>query len=258
MNAIKSNLLRKLGFVVMFMSIFTMSRSEIMPNDSLKRVKPDPRSHMRSTARLHTKGMFNYGGRICSDNPAFDINFIYDRKQWGFLFYKAFDLADHTSANNFTLTVLYKNFKLGNRITWTPNAGMLLEQPHGFADHGSDFTLISTTAFKINPKFTIEHTAMFGNLLVEPELRDCVNRLRLMYSSNHVDVTYMLWNNSKLFDENGYTSTGLTIAYSRIPLSDKFNLSAGVTELFIVRSSNKESVPETNRILLSLSLQFVK
>lgn len=258
MNATKSNLSRELCFVLVFMAITTMSQSEILPSDSLKQVKPNPGAHIRSTARLHTKGMFNYGGRICSDNPAFDVNFIYDRKQWGFLFYKAFDLKDHTTANNFALAVFYKNFRLGNKITFTPHGGILLEQPQRFADHGSDFVFIATTAFKVNPRFTVEHTAMLANLLIEPDLRDCVNRLRLLYSSRHLDITYMLWNNSKIFDKNSYTSTGLTIAYSKIPLSDSFNLSAGMTGLSVIQSSHTESVPETNRIVLSLALQFIR
>lgn len=249
----------KYSFAIIFLSIATSGQSGVMPMDSLENIKKTVyQTHIKSTARIHTKGMFTFGGRVCSDNPAFDINFIYDRKKWGFLFYKAFDLKDHTTANNFTLAVLYKNFKLGKRLTFTPNVGVLLEQPHRFADHGSDLVFISTTTFKVNPKLTLEHTALFGNLVIEPEIRDYVNRVRLLYSAKHLDVTYMLWHNNNLFDTNTYLSTGLSIAYSRIPVTDHFYMSVGLTELSMLQSSDERSIPETNQILFSLSLQFAR
>lgn len=249
----------KYCFTIILLLLARLGQSEVMQTDSLKNPeKTIYQAHIRSTARIHTKGMFTYGGRICSDNPAFDINFIYDRKKWGFLFYKAFDLKDHTTANNFTLAVLYKNFKLGKRLTFTPNVGVLLEQPHQFADHGSDLVFIATTAFKVNPKLTLEHTALFGNLVIEPEIRDYVNRLRLLYSAKHLDVTYMLWHNNSMFDTNTHLSTGLSIAYSRIPVADQFYLSVAITELSMLQSSDERSIPEANQILFSLSLQFAR
>lgn len=247
----------KYCFTLIFSLITTFGQSEVMPSDSLKNTKKTVnQAHIRSTARLHTKGMFTYGGRICSDNPAFDVNFVYDRKKWGFLFYKAFDLKDHSTANNFTLAVLYKNFKLSNKLTFTPNVGALLEQPHQFVDRGSDLVFIATTAFKVNPKLTLEHTAMFGNLVIEPEIRDYVNRLRVLYNAKHLDVTYMLWHNNSMFDTHTYLSTGLSIAYSRIPIADHFYISIGLTELSMLQSSDERSIPEANQILFSLSLQF--
>src|SRR6187401_2218709 len=65
--------------------------------------KVEHKSQIKATARLHTRGMFLYGGRISTDNPAFDINFTYNRPKWGFFYYKAIDLKDHTSDNNFSL-----------------------------------------------------------------------------------------------------------------------------------------------------------
>ncbi len=258
MKAIKQINLTKYSLAFTLLLTTLVSWSEIMPTDSLKSAKKEDQANIRSTARFHTKGMFTYGGRICSDNPAFDINFIYDRKKWGFLFYKAFDLMDHTTANNFTLAVLYKNFKLSKTLTFTPNVGVLLEQPHRFADHGSDLVFIATTAFKVNPKLTLEHTAMFGNLVIEPEIRDYVNRLRILYAAKHLDITYMLWHNNSMFDTNTYLSTGLTIAYSRIPIADHFYLSVGLTELSMLQSSDEQSIPKANQLLFSLTLQFAR
>lgn len=257
MKAIMRICSAKYCLVLIFLSLASVSWSESMPGDSLTNVQQATRGvHIRSTARLHTKGMFTYGGRVCSDNPAFDVNFTYDRKKWGFLFYKAFDLKDHTTANNFTLAVVNKNFKLTKSLTFTPSIGVLLEQPHRFVDHGSDLVFIATTAFKIRPTLTLEHTAMFANLVIEPEIRDYVNRLRVLYSAKHLDVTYMLWHNNNMFDSNTHLSTGLTIAYSRIPVADHFYMSVGLTELSMLQSSDERSIPEANQLLLSLSIQF--
>lgn len=225
-------------------------------NDSAQAKKVERSVHIKSTARLHTKGMFAYGGRICADNPAFDINFIYDRKKWGFLFYKAIDLTNHTSLNNFTLAVFYKNFNLNNRITFTPYVGTFLEQPHTFADHGSDIAAIAITSLKLNSNFSVDHTALFGNLIIEPELLDWVNRLRLVYSAKHLDITSTLWHNNRVFDKCDYTSVGLAIAYSRIPLSDHLNLSVGLTDLVMVQTSDEQSIPKSNKLMVTLAAQF--
>jgi hypothetical protein len=227
-------------------------------SDSLVKKSPAKKSVIKSTVRIHSKGMFNFGGRICTDNPAVDINFIYDRKQWGLLAFKAFDLVDHTSPNNFSLIVLYKNFKLGKRLTFTPNIGTILEQTHSFADHGSDAVIIAITAFKLSPHLTIDHTALFGNLLFEPDFQDWVNRIRLLYSQKHVDVTATLWHNNQVLDEAEYASCALTIAYSRIKLSNHLNASLSVTDLGMITSSDEESVPKGNKIMFTAAIQFVR
>src|SRR5688572_32581012 len=69
-------------------------------------------TQIKVTTRLHTRGMFLYGGRISTENPAFDFNFTLNRPKWGFFFYKACDLKDHTSPNNFLLLAFYKNFNV--------------------------------------------------------------------------------------------------------------------------------------------------
>src|SRR5436190_17448269 len=76
--------------------------------DSIAAPKTVKRSTIKFTTRLHSKGLFTYSGRISSDNPAFDVNFTYDRKHWGYMFFKAIDLYDHRSNNNFALTTIYK------------------------------------------------------------------------------------------------------------------------------------------------------
>src|SRR5688572_14102320 len=126
-------------------------------SDSAIAEKPTPRkTQIKVTTRLHTRGMFLYGGRISTDNPAFDVNFTLNRPKWGFFFYKAIDIKDHTSDNNFSLLAFYKNFKLSNRLTVTPHFGIFLEQLHGVVDTGSDCSVIIVSAYKINPHFTVD------------------------------------------------------------------------------------------------------
>jgi hypothetical protein len=228
-------------------------RDTVMKEQPVKR-----KAQIRSTARLHSKGMFAYGGRVCSDDPAFDINFVYDRKTWGFFVFKAVDLVDQQSPNNFTLAVAYKNFKITKQLNFTPHVGAFLEQQHQFAGHGSDVALIGVTAFKFNPHFTLDHTMLFGNFVVESEMRDWVNRFRLLYTSRHLDITGIVWHNNHVFDDGDYASAAITLAYNRIKLSDSFNLNFAVTDIMMARSSNEESVPTCNKFVVMTALQFVR
>lgn len=212
----------------------------------------------KSTARVHTRGLFAYGGRVASKNPAFDINFNYNRKHWGFLIFKATDMMEHTSANNFTLAVFYKNFKLGRQLTIAPHLGVFLEQPYHFAGHGSDVAIINITTLKLNSHLSLEHTALLGNMLLEPSYRDWVNRFRLLFTHKHWDITAALWHNNQVFDQADYLSSGLHVMYSRIKLSDAFNVSVGVTELSVLHSSHESAVAKDHQLLTTLAFQFVR
>lgn len=243
--------------LILFFGVLSYAQPAKDSTDTAKKTVPR-KGQIKSTIRIHSKGMFLYGGRISTDNPALDINFTYNRPKWGFFIYKALDMQDHTSPNNFSLIVLFKNFKLSERITFTPHIGTFLEQAHSVADFGSDFLAITVTTFKINPHLSIDHTALFPNLVVESELLDWVNRARILFVSKHIDVTTSFWHNNHVFDEHDYTSGALTVSYSRIRLSDTFNLSIGATEIVMLNSSDEESVPKTNRFLLTVAVQFVK
>lgn len=92
---------------LLFLSWCGLTQSVQDKTDSAAKEKTaEPKTQVKSTARIHTRGMFLYGGRISTDNPAFDINFVYNRKQWGLIVYKAIDLKDHTSPNNFALALV--------------------------------------------------------------------------------------------------------------------------------------------------------
>jgi len=252
---------RKILFSLPFLLFNLWAHAQPLKEQADSTIKEKPverKTQIKSTARLHTRGMFLYGGRISTDNPAFDINFTLNRPKWGFLFYKAIDLKDHTSLNNFALALVYKNFKISDRLTFTPHVGTFLEQAHTIADWGSDILGVAVLSYKVNHHFTLDYTALLANLVVETELMDWVNRGRILFVSNHIDITGSFWHNNHVFDEHDHVSGALSVSYGRIRLSESINLSIGATEFVLFHSSDEETVPATNRFLLTVAMQFVK
>lgn len=204
--------------------------------------------------RAHTKGFFSFTGRIISDHPAADIYFNYTHSsKFGFQAFKAVDLLDHESDNNFALALVFKHFQVSPRLTITPYVGVVLEQLHSIADHGSDFSSMLISSYKITPHLTVEHTALFPNLMLERVEADWVNRLKLIYSKGHIDLTGWAWNNNRVLDEAGYTSVGLSAYYSRIPITDRLSLGAGLTGLLVAQTSDAHECPKKNGVLLTIA-----
>ena len=166
--------------------------------------------------------------------------------------FKAVDLRDGRTPINFTLAVVNKNFHLGKRVTFTPSVGFLLEQFESKADHGSDAVVIVTTAFNVSPHLTLEHSTLAGNLLLEPEIKDWVNRLRLIYSINHVDITLIGWHNNAVFDSSEYITIGASIFCSRLKVSKVTSLNAGITGLYMPHTSNEIAAPVMNGAFLTI------
>jgi hypothetical protein len=223
--------------------------------DSLHVVKPAA-SHWRLTGRIHSQGIFMFGGRVGSGNPTFDINFTYERKTWGLMFFKGQDFIDHSTFYNFALIALYKNIKINDHLTITPYLGTFLEQANSIADKGSDAVAIITTTYKISHTLTLEEMSLFGNLIIEPQESDWVNRLRLTYASRHLDLIPSLWHNNNVLDHSSYWSAGLNIAYSRVAVAEHLYLSTGITGLVVLQTSDESANPKTNALMLSLSLQW--
>lgn len=214
--------------------------------------------HWRLTARLHSKGIFTYGGQLATDNPAFDANFTIEYKKWGLLIYKGIDLSDHNTDYNFSLLAVFRNFKLADKVTFTPYVGSILEQFNTFADTGSDVVCILITSVKIKPHITLEHMGMFGNLVFEPSYMDWVNRFRLTYASKHLDVIASLWHNNQVFDKTNYVTTGLNVAYSRMKIGKHIFLSTGVTGLATLHTSDGNENPSENRLMATLAAQWAQ
>lgn len=227
---------------------------ELLPADSVQKSKNGSASNLKLVTRLHSLGQFAYGGRIVSDNPTFDLNFTYDRKAWGFQLFKAQDLRDHSTQINFALAVINKSFHIGKRLTITPSAGFILEQSKTIADHGSDVVLILNTAYRLSPHFTIDQSSLVGNVALEPEARDWVNRLRVTYSRKHVDLIVSGWHNNKVFDAAEYLTIGTGVFYGRVKLSPAVTFSAGLSALWMPYSNDILNYPKKDGLILSVAL----
>jgi hypothetical protein len=225
-------------------------------SDSTQTQQSSKKSNIKVTTRLHSFGMFGYAGQIANENPVADINFTYERKAWSFLIFKAVDLHAIHSDYNFTLTLLYKSFHIGKRVTFTPNFGFAIEQRFSFADHGSDAIVLLITACKLNDHLTLEHCARFGNVMIEQQEFDWLNRLRLIHSAKHIDLMMMGWHNNKVFDDTQYTTLGAGIAYSRIKVSDHVKLSTGITGLLVAETSDENNCPRKHGIQFTLAAAF--
>jgi hypothetical protein len=241
--------------MILFALLFMTSLSYGMQDTTLTPVVPK-RSSIKFTTRMHSMGLFSYGGRIASTNPAFDVNFIYQRKHWGYFFFKATDLYDHKSDNNFMLTTVFTNIKVNNVFTITPHVGFLIEQRHSFADRGSDVGMIVITTAKLSDHLKIDHTAIMSNLLLEPQYCDWTNRVRVMYQHKHLDVTYFSWHNNNVLDDCGHISTGLNISCARIAIGKMAFLSAGITGLVMLRETDMEEGATRNGLVFSIACEM--
>ena len=244
-----------LAFILMGVS-FAYGEVPVL-EDSVSAEKKTTPLHFRITPRIHSKGLFTYGGQVGTDNPSFDINFTFEYKQWGFLVYKGVDLVDHTTDYNFSLIALFRNFNLSVRLTFTPYVGTVLEQSEHFADTGSDAACILVTSYKLSPHITAEHMGLFGNLVFEPTHMDWVNRFRLIYSAKHLDIITSLWHNNHVFDDSDYLTGGLNIAYSRMKVAKHLFLSTGVTGLVTFQTSDEESTTSQDAVQMTLAVQWV-
>ncbi len=245
----------KLGAIIVVLCVIASAQA-FASHDSTEVKKQTPRAHWRLTGRLHSQGIFTYGGRLGSDNPTFDVNFVYERKNWGLFVFKGLDLVDHYTFYNFSLISVFKNFKVSKRITITPYLGSFLEQAKDFADRGSDAVCIVTTSVRINQKLTAEHMALFGNLVLEPELRDWVNRFRLTYTHKHWDVVTSFWHNNQVFDHSSYATTGLNVAYSRMKVGEHLFLSTGITGLVTLQTSDEQLNPARDALMVTLGASW--
>lgn len=244
----------KTRLLLLMMLVLVATAPMASPKDSVVATA----STLKVTARAHNMGLFSYGGRLVTNNTVVDLQLNYTRRTWGFVFFKAVDLGDNHTPINFSLAAVNHAFHFGNKFTVTPHVGVILEQFESIADHGSDAVVIVTSAYKLNSHFTLEHTALAGNLLLEPELCDWVNRLRVLYTNGHLDVTAFGWHNNKVFDQNEYVSAGLSIFYSRLKLLPRWSMQAGMTGLWTAYGSEEQPTTQASGVFLTLGLTYAK
>ena len=208
-------------------------------------------------SRVHTMGLFLYMGRVVNYNPATDLYFNYTtNKGWGISAFKAADVNDIHSSNNFAFAFVSKTFHIGDRLVIAPYLGAGLEQQHGFANHGSDLMFQLQSSFRLNKKLSIELIGIFNNLIFATEHQDWTNRLRLLFNNGHWDLIGMVWSNNGIFDEATYTSGGLSAFYNRIPLSKRLSMGVGLTSLSTFHSSNVEHTPKPSGLQFSTTVTF--
>jgi hypothetical protein len=223
--------------------------------DTIHLQKRAARSY-RVTARIHSVGVFGYGGMIANENPSFDLNFTYAGKHWGGFFLKAIDLYDLHSGYNFSLAMVNKPFHLSRQFSFTPYAGFVIEQTEKICGADSDGMVFLITSFKSNGGITIEHCARFSNTFFETEFFDWLNRLRILYSYRHVDMSATAWHNNNVFDHNKHTSFGFSVAYSRIKVSDHVTLSSSLTAIKMTANTNAEELAQASGLSLSIAAVF--
>lgn len=224
-------------------------------SDSTIIAAPQKKTTPSLVMRAHSLGLFTYMGKVVNYHPAGDVFFSYTTNNgWGFSAFKVADLSDIHSHNNFAFGLINKTLHLGKRLSIAPSIGISLEQQHKFVDHGSDVLAMLTTTLRLNKNLVIDHNAMFNNLIFETHFSDWINRFRILYSKNHMDVTGLVWHNNALIDGTEYTSSGISFFYNRIRLTKKVWLGGGVTDLWAMTSSNTDIAPKRNGLQFTTSI----
>ena len=207
----------------------------------------------RFTSRLNSMGMFNYGGRIVSNNPSADFMYVREGRHLSVQAFKAFDLYDLHTDMNFMAAFLYKNLSAGKRLVVSPGVGFVVQQLHSIADRGSDLAARVVLSYKISAELTLEHTALVTNLALKTEDLDWVNRFRITYSKKSIDASLSVWHNNKVFDNAAYLTTALSLTYARVRISDHLLLNTGITSVIMPYSNNKELNPKKNGLFLTIA-----
>ena len=238
-------------------SVFTIalpaSGMDLDVPDTTRLTTVEKTSNARLNVRLHSAGLFAYSGRIVCNNPVADINFTYERKLWGYMFFKAEDLKDGRTDINFALTGFYTNIHVSKKLTITPFVAFRMEQTTKVADKGSDAIFIVTTAYRFHHDWILDNSSLLSNIMLEKKDIDWINRYRLLYSHKHIDAGLMVWNNTKVLNHDHYVSGGMNIAYSRIKLSDHLLVSAGMTGIVMMTTSDTSEFPKTNGLVFTLA-----
>lgn len=186
-------------------------------------------------------------------NPAMDFHVNYDRRAWGLLVFKGMDIYDIHSSYNFTMTMVYTNININSRLRITPYCGVVLDQEKTLADFGSDGMVILVSSFKLNKNFTFEYGARFSNVLLEQTMFDWLNRVRLLYTKDHLDMVLSCWHNNNVFDYDAYTTVGMQVSYGRIKVIEHVMMGMGITGLVMPYSSDESEFPKRNGLMLTIA-----
>lgn len=240
-------------FLVNFVIVYAWA---IDPGDTATR--KDKPLVIRTMSRVHSASFFYFGGKIAEENPAIDLSISVETPRFGYSFLKAADLADIHSSFNFALATVYGHLNNRNRIRFTPQMIVLIEQPNKLVDEGSDIGITFTSLYRVSESITIEETAICFNMVFETAHRDFINRLRLLYSAKHLDLTAMLWHNNNLLDEETHITSALSVAYNRVKISKMVRVGATLTASATLASSDTEHVAKQRALMLTISVSTLK
>lgn len=235
-----------IGFLLSFSHALAFTCADTIRQDSDK-------YQLRVMARMHSLSFFGYGGVIVNRNTAADLNLTYNRKRYGAMFIKAFDLQDIHGSYNFALAAAYARFELSKKVSVTPYVGASIGQCEKIVDPGSDAVLLLINSWRVTNEFTIEHCARLTGLIRHPEDFDWLNRFRFIYAKDHLDFMVMLWNNNAAFDNAGYTTMGVNAAFARMKVSERVTLSTGVTAIVVADLYKEDRDDFNNGLMLSIA-----
>lgn len=201
------------------------------------------------TNRINTGSMFFFTGVVWDHKPTFDTKIVFDKKGFGGLFFKSFELTGQQTAINYALIVLHKRFTIGERWMVSPQIGAQLNQNASLADKTSDFLINLTIAYKFANYFTISNDAVFQNL-VFTKRENWTNRLKLGFQKSVLSASVNLWHRNTLLENPGYLSGGAEINYSGIKISPSMSLILGAQSISVFQ----HDTPRKSGFLISLGL----
>ena len=209
--------------------------------------------HYRLTARIHSLGVFAYGGMIANSNPSFDINITYNRKHYSLLFLKGLDLYDLHSSYNFTLLMANIPCRITKSIAFVPCAGFVVDQTESIIGKDSDGVIFLITTWKRPNGITFEHCGRFSNICFRTQYFDWLNRFRVSYTYHHFDMVASLWHNNNVFDRSKHTSVGISLSYNRVKVSEYVSLSTALTAIKMTACTDSEALSTASGIALTIA-----
>ncbi len=82
--------------------------------------------------------------------------------------------------------------------------------------------------------------------------KDWVNRFRLLYSKNHLDLTGQYWHNNKVFDTAEYMTYGASVFYSRMKLTEGISINVRLSALVMSYSNDTHANPGRNGLIFTV------
>jgi hypothetical protein len=192
------------------------------------------------SSQLHSASFYFFTGMVDQPDQSFDMLYIYDNNGWGWIVYKSFDLLNHNTGVNYAIVAVHKHFKINENLRLTPNVGMNLNQNWSVADRGSDLMFDLVADYRLSKYFSISNDAIFQNMAITKD-HNWTNRLKLSFNKNKIETAVLLWDRNRVFNNQGYFSTGFTAGYNGFKLTPNANLGLSVQSILMLQSDTHAS-----------------